>query len=242
MKAAWRGLILVVFLICALAVVAQEEERIKTVEELFFLDPMLGSLLDQATSISRESKISALDDIQEMLDDKNLGDADLVFDILELLSAEGAGRVVREANRLINDYPIVRRRATELIGRMGTELDEDMARKAKVTLSNILISDNEVMVKSEAAFALGRIGLSDADDIEDVLDMLDYAIDVQSNVAPDNNFAFAVAAAVGSIVERTGEVPSYKAYTALTTIMEGNYTQAVKNKAREVVENMKSYR
>jgi len=242
MKAAWKALIVVVFMIFALAAGAQEEERVKTVEELFFIDPMLGALLDQATSISRESKIAALDDIKEMLDDNNLGDPDLVFDILELLSAEGAGRVVREANRLINDYPIVRRRATELIGRMGSELDEDMARKAKVTLSNILISDGEVMVKSEAAFALGNIELSDEDDIGDVLDMLDYAINVQSTVAPDNNFAFAIAAAIDKIVERTGEVPSYKAYTALTTIMEGNYTQAVKNKAGQVVENMKSYR
>ena len=95
MKAPWKGLIVIVLLIFAVGVGAQEEERVKTVEELFFVDPMLGSLLDQATSISRESKLSALDDIKEMLDDKNLGDPDLVFDILELLSAEGARRMVR---------------------------------------------------------------------------------------------------------------------------------------------------
>jgi hypothetical protein len=238
------GIIPALVLVFALAAGAQEAstERVKTVEELYFEDPLLGSLLDQATSINRESKLAALNDIEEMLDSGSLGDEDLVFDILELLSAEGVGRVVREANRLVNNYPIVRRRAAELIGRMGSELSEDMAKQAKITLTNVLLTDNEVMVKSEAAFAMGKINLQDDEDIAEVLSMLAYAIQIQTNVAPDNNFAYAVAMAVDNIATRAGGVKSYKAYSSLLTIREGNYTIKVKQKADEVLENLKEYR
>ena len=238
------SIFLTLLLTLALSAGAQEasSERVKTVEELYFEDPLLGSLLDQATSLNRDSKLAALDDIEEMLDSGTLGDEDLVFDILELLSAEGVGRVVREANRLVNNYPIVRRRAVELIGRMGSEMSEDMAKKAKVTLTNILLTDNEVMVKSESAFAMGKINLKENEDVNEVLSALADAIQIQTNVAPDNNFAYAVAMAIDDIAERTGGVTSYKAYTSLVTIREGNYTLKVKQKADEVMENLKQYR
>ena len=219
-----------------------EEKRIKTVEELFFEDPHLGSLLEQAISINRESKLLALTDIKEMLDGGNVSNPDLVFDILELLSAEGARRQVREENRLINYYPIVRQRATQLIGRMGKELgDADIMQKSKNTLISILVSDEEVMVKSEAAFALGNIAFTDEYDLKEVIGVLSDIIQTQSTVAPDNNYAYATILAIDAIAKNAKGVNSYKAYSALIKIVQSNYTKKVKDKAYEVMQNLKSY-
>ncbi len=94
------------------------------------------------------------------------------------------------------------------------------------------------MGKAEAAYALGIIGL-DEDGL--VVKTLSEIISSQTAAAPDNNFAFAVCLAIDKIAQKNQGIRNYQAYTALVTIMQGNYTRKVKDKAFEVLQNLKEY-
>jgi hypothetical protein len=110
--------------------------------------------------------------------------------------------------------------------------------RARGILLDIIRKEDEVMVKAEAAYALGIIGL-DEDGL--VVKTLSEIISSQTVAAPDNNFAFAVCLAIDKIAQKNQGIRNYQAYTALVTIMQGNYTRKVKDKAFEVLQNLKEY-
>jgi len=69
--------------------------------------------------------------------------------VLEYLALEGSGRSVRESGRVINNFPEVRRRSANLLGRIGT-VDAENA------LIRVLGIDEEPTVKAEAEISRGR--------------------------------------------------------------------------------------
>ena len=74
-----------------------------------------------------------------------------------------------------------------------------------------------------------------------VVETLSEIISSQTAAAPDNNFAYAVCLAIDKIAQKNQGIRNYRAYTALVTIMQGNYTRKVKDKAFEVLQNLKEY-
>jgi len=244
MKITW-ALVLIFLLAFGFYTAAQESggsRRIPTVEELYLRHPSLAAVMEKATSTDRDTKLLALDDIEEMIETGNMGkdEGDGVYDMLTILSAEGTSTVRLENHRLVNNFPIVRRRAVELMGRMAREsADDDRKQGAIDSIILVLERDDEVMVKSEAAYALGVIG----DDKDGkIVRMLAEIIARQSTVAPDNNFAYAVTLAIDKIAKENNGIKDYRGYTALVTIMQGNYTRKVKDKAFEVLQSLKNYR
>ncbi len=237
-------LILTIFAINTLVVYAQESEdstRVPTVEELYLLGkPTLMVIVEQATSADRETKLLALNDIETIIEQGQFeGEAREILSMLDYLSAEGVTRREREENRTTNYFPLVRRRAVELIGRLGKQASsQEIVERARGTLLYIMRAEGEVMVKAEAAYALGIIGL---DDDGLVVKTLSEIISSQTAAAPDNNFAFAVCLAIDKIAQKNQGIKNYQAYTALVTIMQGNYTRKVKDKAFEVLQNLKEY-
>ena len=225
--------------------VAQQNEtrRIPTVEELFISAPDMGATIEQAASSDRDTKMVALDDIEAMIDEgRTSGNDGVIGDLLWRLSAEGTFTTVRESGRLVNNYPVIRRRAVELMGRLARDsTDEKVVKEAKVNIVDVLLKDKEVMVKSEAAYAIGFFDM-DEDEQKDALSMLYEMIHRQSAAGPDNNFAYAVALSIENIAERSKGINDYRGYTALVTIMQGNYTRKVKDKAFEVLQKLKEYR
>jgi len=219
---------------------SEESERVPTVEELYLRNPTLMAIVEQATAADRQSKLRALDDIQELIDEDGVGaNASGVLDMLEYLSAEGVLREVKQSGQTVNYFPIVRRRAVELLGKLAQDSsDPDIRRRAQEILLTILQRDEEVMVKSEAAYALGLIG---EDKDGRVTRILHEVISAQTVVAPDNNFAYAVCLAIEKIAQYNRGIKNYQAYTALVTIMQGNYTRKVKDKAFEVLQSLKQY-
>ena len=238
------GLVAVFVCMTTTTILAQDagdSGRIPTVEELFLRSPDLGATLEQAFSTDRETKLLALDDIEAMIDEGTTGgNEETISDLLTYLSAEGTLRTAREGRRLVNYFPVVRRRAVELMGQLGRDTaDEQLALATRSSLLEILIKDQEVMIKSEAAYALGLLG---KDEQGEVIRVLADLITRQSYVAPDNNFAFAVAVSIEKIAEQNKGMKDYRGYTALVTIMQGNYTRKVKDKAFEVLQSLKNYR
>ena len=148
---------------------------------------------------------------------------------------EGTARRVRESARLINYYPEVRRRSANLLGRLGGE-------RAKNALVSILLIDDEPMVKAEAAYALGVIGMNDGNE---VVQALLYTLENEDPQMPDNNLAYAVCLAVEKIVEANDGDLDSDAYAdlarTLVRIAQGNYIKTVRRKALQTLEVLKEY-
>lgn len=142
--------------------------------------------------------------------------------VLDYLSLTGTGVRYRESGLLINNFPEVRRRACEELGKLGGE-------SAKDTLINILLTENEPMVLSEAAYALGKIGLNKNNQVSQALS---YAILNQDIMLPDNNFAYAVLLAFEKLAKANGGVQDPTVLRAIIRIQNGNYIKKLKIKLR----------
>ena len=215
-------------------------DRLPTIEELYLTNPRLMAVREQALAVDREVKLQALGDIESWMDEGTYkAEEETVQAILVGLAHEGTAYRVSEGRRLVNYYPMVRRKAAELLGRLGGETaDEQVRERAKYSLIDIVIFDGEVMVKAEAAYALGVIGNNENGH---VVEVLSESIRKQTTIAPDNNYAYAVILAIDKLAERNEGIRDFRAYTTLVTIMQGNYTRRVKDKAFEVMQKIRGY-
>ncbi len=214
---------------------AQTTERELTVEELYLRDIEFQILSEKAFSGNREIKLDVLDEIETMIEEGKVDKVEKVEFVLEYLGMEGTARRIRESNRLINYYPEVRRRAANLLGRLGGE-------RAKDALVSILLIDDEPMVQAEAAYSLGVIGMNDGNE---VVRALLYTLENDNPQMPDNNLAYAVCLAVEKIVEANDGDLEDKAYgdlaKTLVRIAQGNYIKTVRRKALQTLEVLKDY-
>jgi HEAT repeat protein len=230
-----RRVFVVVGLGVAVLLGAQSTERELTVEELYLRDIEFQILSEKAFSDSREIKLDVLDEIEDMIEEGTVDDPDKVEFVLEYLGMEGTARRVRESARLINYYPEVRRRAANLLGRLGGD-------RAKDALVSILLIDDEPMVKAEAAYALGVIGTNEGNE---VVRALLYTLETEDPQMPDNNLAYAVCLAVEKIVEANDGDLDSAAYAdlarTLVRIAQGNYIKTVRRKALQTLEVLKEY-
>jgi hypothetical protein len=231
----------ILFIITIMPLLSQDnDERVPTIEELYLEEPELLLISEYANTVDRETNLLALEQIELMIKENRMGDNEaVVLGILNQLAQSGTTRVAMENNRVINYFPMVRKKATELIGLLGSETgDDDLELNAEIMLIHILTNDIEVMVKSEAAFALGVIGLNQNGG---ALSAISKQIRYQTATAPDNNFAFAVILAIEKIAEAQDGLDDYEGYAALIAVMQGSYNQMVREKALEVLNNMKQY-
>ncbi len=211
---------------------SKDAKKEKTVEDLFLQSIQMTVIGEQAVSPERASKLKALDYIDDMISkgkaDSNNAD---IHSILDYLSLTGTGVSYRENGHVVNNYPEVRRRACEELGKLGGE-------SAKDSLINILLTEKEPMVMSEAAYALGKIGLNKNNQVSQALS---YAVLNQDIMLPDNNFAFAVLLAFEKIAKANDGLRDPTVLRAIIRIQNGNYIRKVKAKAQEVIDSIESY-
>ena len=207
------------------------QQRELTVEELFLRDIEFQVLKEQAFSDDREGKIDVLEQLREMVDGGEVATEDLQIQfVLEYLSLEGTAIRILEGRSVVNNFPEVRRQATQLLGEVGSV-------NSNHTLIAILLRDEESMVRAEAAFALGEIGSDD----QSVLDALVVAVQRLDPVAPDNTFAFAAIVAFEKIAQANSGISDPDALRALVQLAQGNYFRKVRNKALQVLTDMRDY-
>jgi hypothetical protein len=205
-----------------------------TIEELFLKSVEMQILREKAFAEDYEIKMSALDDLEKKVNDGSYSanDQQVQF-VLEYLAMEGSARTTRQAGRLVNNYPEVRRRAASMLGRIGTE-------EAKNALVRVLLIDTEPVVRAEAAYGLGVIGRNQDNG---VVQALAFAFNKEDPTKPDNNFGYALCLAIEKISKKNdGGIRDPSAYQMLVKIAGGNYLRTVKTKALQVLDELKSGR
>ena len=203
-----------------------------TIEEVYLQSTEIRLIREQAITLDRDMKLLALRNIEDMIDSGKVstGSPDVHY-ILDYLAGEGTDTRVTENRRLVNYFPIVRKEACKLLGELGGENSKD-------TLINVLVQDDEPMVRAQAAYALGKIGMDDSGEVSRILT---YAVLDQDVVNPDSNFAFAVLLALEKLAKANDGLDDPAAFQAIIRIAQGNYVRDVKRKAVQVMDLLREY-
>jgi len=210
---------------------AESESAGQTIEELYLSQDLeLQIMRSQALANDRELKRLALQNIRSMVEEGLQNDG--VYVILESLATEGVARQVRSNGAVINNFPEIRREATELLGRVGGE-------EAKNTLLRIVRDDPEPMVLAEAAYALGQIGLNENNEVSDYLTQT--LIRENASPTPDNNLAFSLIISLERLSERNGGLADPEVLGALLETAASPYIRTVRRRAVEAIVNMREH-
>ncbi len=204
----------------------------KTIEQLYLTNTAVRVLREEALSNDRDSQLLAISQIRNMIDNGKLpGNAAVTADLLSNLAFDGTVRPVIQDNSVINDFPEVRREACTLLGKVGGESSVDI-------LLRVLATDPEPMVLSEAAYSLGEIGLNPNNEVsQGIAD----AVLRQDAVKPDNNFAFASLLAFEKLAKKNNGLKDQNAFRAILRISNGEYIPIVRQKAVQVLDELKNY-
>ena len=226
-------IILWVLLFMTASLTAQEQEQ--TIEELYLQSQVKVKIIKaEAESIDRDMKLIALQDIEEMVSDGQVSTDDKqMVGILSSLGTEGISNQVIEQGAVINDFPMVRKEAVRLMGDVGG----DYARDALV---NVLLSEPEPMVLSEAVVALSKVG---ADEQGIVLAVISDAMRSQTALNKDNNFANAFILAIDNLAQNNNGVDDLRVFEELTKIADprSGYITVVRKKAFELLKSLQEF-
>ena len=133
-----------------------------------------------------------------------------------------------ENNRLVNDFPEVRRKACILLGKMGGD-------ESRLALINVLEKDTNQHVKAEACKALAEVGDNDRGD---VLKTIVYSY--RNTYNPDPNFVLAIINAVKTIAKNSYNAAYGDALYILTEIQVGHYNNFIRNEAYKAIKYLNS--
>jgi HEAT repeat protein len=222
-----------IFLLAAVvsvSTVAAQRNSDMTVEESYLQESIeLMIIRETARSNTREQKFIALEYIGDALDRGNRSDD--IRQTLDYLSREGRRSVARENGRVMNNFPDVRRQSAKYLGQLGTE-------EARKTLLDICQFENEPMVLQEAIKSLGDIGNNDNNE---TVVIIAWAFSRFDNLNPDNLMAIATIDAFEKIARENNGINSVDAIRTLSRISEGHYITPVKERARQLISDLRSY-
>ena len=147
----------------------EKKDSMMTVEEAY-LNSMEGAILkEMVTSEGRDSKYVALQVIEEAIDSGKTSPE--LQQALNSLATIGLTTVVREGGRVSNNYPDVRMKACELLGKLKTEESKD-------TLLTVMYADNEPAVIMESVKALGDMGYNKNDEVIEMINFINKKFDI----------------------------------------------------------------
>lgn len=206
-------------------VFAQEVETI-TVEEAY-LNAVEGVIIKELVNTEgRDSKFVALQFIEDALD--NGRDSDDIQQALYSLATIGLSKTIREDGRLINNYPDVRMKACELLGKSKNL-------EAKSSLKQVMYMDNEPAVITAAVRALSEIGYSEDD--RDTLEMINWINKKFDTVNPTSSLALEILNAyekiAGMVKDKTGLIEG-----VMRIASNYSYVTPVRNRAQEVLKTI----
>jgi plasmid stability protein len=231
-----RGFMLVLGIFAAVSLVwgqssrpANSDEE-KSIEESYLQDSIeLTIIREQSRSDSWDGQMVALEYISEAIDSGNANDE--IRAALEYMGLEGIANIMRENGRIVNNFPDVRARAAGYLGELGTT-------EAKDALIKMLLADNEPWVLSEAVKSLAKIGINDD---EETVRTIAWIIRRYDTIGPNDILAKSALEAFDTFAQNNNGIKDYSTVQAIMRIRDGRYIRPVKDKAREVLGNIRKY-
>jgi HEAT repeat protein len=208
----------------------------ESIEELYLSNPALRIAYEASRSEDRESKLLAVSELNEIIDKgASAKDEKEVATILRNLTAQGTTVLVHENGRLINYFTDVRREACRVLANVKSEEAKKQAVKA---LMEVLLNDDDPIVKGTAAYSLGTLGLNEN---EETARAIATALEAQDYIAPNDYFAFSGTIALGKIAKTNNGIFDTTTSRVLVRITQGNYNDDVKAKAWQVIQLLRTY-
>jgi hypothetical protein len=242
MKTKAASILFILYFFISMAVVFAQSDSSDTtgkeppIEELYLKNPELQIINEEATSNDREAKLRAVGRITDSLKKGVSTDEEYTMTLLlGHLAGEGTTTIHTQQGKVINYFPEVRGQACNALQFVKSEKAKS---KAVNILIGVLINDIDPIVKSNAAYALGMIG--ENEDGRTVRAMAE-AIETQDAMAPNDNFAYVASIAFGKIAKANNGIFEPRAFRALVRIAQGNYSRVVKNKALEILDELRQY-
>jgi hypothetical protein len=165
-------LFIVFFVTVSFSTFAQDkgnDESLMTVEEAY-LNSIEGVIIkEMVASEGRDTKLVALQYIQDAIEKGKLSPD--MERALDSLATVGLSSVVYENGRAMNNYPDIRIKACELLGKMGTK-------DAMKTLVRVMYADNEPSVVTATVHSVGELGFNDGDEAVDMINWINRKFDV----------------------------------------------------------------
>jgi hypothetical protein len=206
------------------------DNREMSVEQSYLQESVeLMIIREQSRTDSRDMKMVALEYIGEAIDRGNKGDD--IRNALEFLALEGVVNVSRENGRVVNNFPDVRKETATYLGKLGTV-------EAKDTLLKMVNGDNEPMVITEAIRSLGLIGMNNADEVTKTIS---WTVNRFHGLNPDNFMALSALDAFSKIASANKGIKDPAVVEIIIKITEGPYITPVKNRARELLAELRQY-
>lgn len=184
----------IIFLVVPFGVFSQGAEKkggddsLMTVEEAY-LNSIEGVIIkEMVASEGRDSKLVALQYIQDAIDKGKISTD--VERALDSLATIGISTVIYENGRQMNNYPDIRMKACELLGKVGTK-------DAMKTLVRVMYAENEPSVVSSAVHSLGELGFNDGDEAVDMINWINKKFDV---INPTSSLALEILIAYEKLI------------------------------------------
>lgn len=205
--------------------VAQSKD--KTVEESYLSSVEDVVITELAKSDERDNKLVALQYLESAVNEGRVT-PDMVS-ALDSLAGEGITSQSRENGRLMNNYPDIRAKACELLGKVATE-------EAKHSLVKIALNDNEPMVLSSAVRSLGDIGINEGDE---VVNTIVWANKGNRILNPTSSLALEVIIALEKLSESTEDKRELiQEVSKIAT--DYHYVTPVRTRALELLKKLQS--
>lgn len=180
---------------------------------------------------SREAKLLALDIINEMIYEEEDVRPYLPV-LLGELASEGTLKANFESGRVVNDFPEIRRTASEMLGDVGTLQSGDL-------LVRLLTFEYDSTVQLSMIRALGAL-MSDRNGLATAAVSSIVMEDLRRRERPDSRIARETLSTVASVYEYHGEMPHESGYEVLFEIYRGAYPKDVREMALAVMRRMSS--
>lgn len=208
---------------CTAAVFAQrsqtsvEDEYLSSVEDVI--------ITELAASDDYDNKLVALQYLEESI--QNGRSTPEMVAALSSLAGEGVTTQARTNGRLMNNFPDIRARSCELLGKLPTE-------ESKITLVMILKDDTEPMVVTAAVKSLGEIGINEDDE---VVNVIEYVQQKYSVLNPTSSLALEVLSAYEKLAPTVKDKgPLIQSISSIATNYK--YVKPVRDKALQLLRTL----
>ena len=220
-----RTVIFLLAMVLSTNLFAQQATRETTVEDEY-LSSVEGVIIRELSQADdRDNKFVSLQYIEDAL---NAGRTSPdIQAALDSLAGEGITTQSRTNGRLVNNFPDVRRKACELLGKVPTK-------KKKNTLVQVTLADNEPVVVAAAVRSLGEIGINDNNE---VVEAIIWAQKKYATLNPTSSLAFEILNAFEALADTVQDkAPMIQSISAIAS----NYTYAtpVRTKAYDLLKTL----